>query len=182
MNEGNARVDRGTTEESSEWMMAVQPIAAEFGKFNAQNPVASVWIFYPRDEVVAEWLRLAKQYAILLILTAIVALIGSVLLARSLTSPIRKLSTAAGAIAKGENPELQALDRGDEMGELSRAFVQMQQDLAAHQEALLRSERLAAVGTFVAGIVHETKNVLAGLGNYLTFLERRFKDDQSETK
>ena len=63
------------------------------------------------------------------------------------------------------------------MGELSRAFVQMQQDLAAHQEALLCSERLAAVGTFVAGIVHETKNVLAGLGNYLTFLERRFKDD-----
>ena len=53
----------------------------------------------------------------------------------------------------------------------------MQSDLQVHQEALMRSERLAAVGTFVAGIVHETKNVLAGIGNYLTLLDRRFKDD-----
>ena len=158
-------------------MVAVKPMQAEFGGYSEGVPFASVWVFYPRDAVIQEWLRLAIQYAILLAITAIVALIGSVLLARNLSQPIKRLSLAAGEIAQGQEPEIPAIDRGDEVGELARSFQRMQTDLQVHQEALMRSERLAAVGTFVAGIVHETKNVLAGIGNYLTLLDRRFKDD-----
>ena len=159
------------------WMVAVEPVNAEFGIYDRSSPFASVWVFYPREAVIAEWLKLATQYAILLGITAIVALIGSVLLARNLSDPIQRLSIAAGEIAQGQEPEIPAIDRGDEVGELARSFQQMQTDLQVHQEALMRSERLAAVGTFVAGIVHETKNVLAGVGNYLTLLDRRFKGD-----
>jgi len=165
------------TREDERWMVAVQPLSAEFGQYSGGSPFASVWVFYPRSAVIAEWLRLAFQYAILLGITAIVALIGSILLARNLSKPIQRLAVAAGEIARGEEPELPAQNRGDEVGELARAFIQMQEDIRVHQEALMRSERLAAVGTFVAGIVHETKNVLAGVGNYLTLLDRRFKDD-----
>ena len=175
--EGLPRTGMVETGEEERWMVAVQPLTAEFGQYTSSTPFASVWVFYPRAGVIAEWLRLAIQYAILLGITAIVALIGSVLLARNLSKPIQRLAVAAGEIAKGEEPELPSLSRGDEVGELARAFVQMQEDIHVHQTALMRSERLAAVGTFVAGIVHETKNVLAGIGNYLTLLDRRFKDD-----
>ena len=79
-----------------------------------------------RDAVIAEWLRLAIQYAILLAITAVVALIGSILLARNLSDPIQRLSVAAGQIAQGQEPEIPAIDRGDEVGELARSFQRMQ--------------------------------------------------------
>ena len=174
---GNATTHQLSTGPDDNWMVAAQPISVDFGGYSATKPFASVWVFYPRSGVIAEWLRLSFQYALLLAVTLIVALIGSVILARNLSKPIQRLSAAARRIAKGDEPEIPALDRADEVGDLARSFQQMQMDIRVHQEAVMRSERLAAVGTFVAGIVHETKNVLAGLGNYLTLLDRRLGDD-----
>ena len=156
-------------------MMAVHP-SLRSRKVQCAKP-RGVRMILSRDEVVAEWLR-RRAYAILLILTAIVALIGSV--------PRTGFTLRFGIIdrcrgdRKSESPNPGSRPRRRD-GRAVACICTDAADLAAHQEALLRSERLAAVGTFVAGIVHDIKNVLAGLGNYLTFRSAVSRMIQSET-
>ena len=50
--------------------------------------------------------------------------------------------------------------RTDEMHGLIRAFNRMAQELEANQEHLLQARKMAALGTFTAGIAHELNNPL----------------------
>jgi len=50
------------------------------------------------------------------------------------------------------------------------------------QERILRSERLAALGQFVAEITHEIKNPLMMIGGFARQLTRKTKDDQTLSK
>lgn len=158
------------------WVAAASPVDAEVGGFAATIPFATVIVLYPRDKALAVVSRLQGSLLILGGITLLLILLGSIFLAGNVTRPIRRLAAAAQAIAKGHQRPVPA-HRGDEIGDLARAFNRMQQDLEVSREAVLRSERLAAIGRFVSGIVHETKNVLAGLGNYVTLLERRADED-----
>ncbi len=158
------------------WVAAASPVDGEVGSYGAANPFATVIVLYPRDKALAVVSRLQASLLILGGITLLLILLGSIFLAGNVTRPIRRLAAAAQAIAKGQRRPVPA-HRGDEIGDLARAFNHMQQDLEISREAVLRSERLAAIGRFVSGIVHETKNVLAGLGNYVTLLERRADDD-----
>lgn len=74
----------------------------------------------------------------LLIVTAIgatlVALLLGVLLARTVTRPIRELTAAAYAVAHGELGRSVQVHSSDELGALATAFNQMSADLAQAQE------------------------------------------------
>lgn len=158
------------------WVAAAYPVQGEVGAYNSTQPFGTVVVLYPRDKALAVVSRLQGWLVLLGVATLLLVLLGSILLARNVTRPIRNLAVAASAIAQGETLPVPA-QRGDEIGDLARSFNRMQLDLEVSREALSRTERLAAIGRFVSGIVHEVKNVLAGLGNYVTLLERRADDD-----
>jgi signal transduction histidine kinase len=161
------------------WVVACHPVRARVAGFGEQMPSGHVLVFYPREQAVAVANLLRSNFGFLVGITILLLLLGTVLLARHISAPVRTLAGAALALAKGQPQEVHS-DRGDEIGDLARSFEQMQNDLEVHREALLRSERLAAVGRFVAGINHETKNVLGALGNYLRVLERKVDDTSKE--
>jgi signal transduction histidine kinase len=119
------------------------------------------------------------------------------LLARRVTLPVERLSRAAGAIAEGEwDPAVDA--RGhDEIGDLGRAFTRMTQELRrrdaeirelnrdlqrrveertaelkAAQDQILRTRRLAAIGSLGAGLAHELNNPMTAVTGYLTILRK----------
>lgn len=64
----------------------------------------------------------------------IIALLLGVLLARTLTRPLRELTTATQAVARGDLGRTVKVPSKDELGDLASAFNRMSQDLAQSQE------------------------------------------------
>ncbi|MDR2382248.1 MAG: HAMP domain-containing protein [Bifidobacteriaceae bacterium] len=87
------------------------------------------------------------------------------ILAHGMTSPLREMTEAARAMAKGDYTKKVSVSSGDEVGELARAFTLMAKDLA--QADALRREMIANVShelrTPVAGLQAELENMVDGV-------------------
>jgi signal transduction histidine kinase len=86
-------------------------------------------------------------------------------LAHGMTSPLRRMTDAARAMAKGDYSQRVVATSHDEVGELARAFNTMSQDLA-HAD-MLRREMIANVShelrTPVAALQAELENMVDGV-------------------
>lgn len=91
-----------------------------------------------------------------------VALGFGLLLARSLTRPVRDLTTATRSMAQGQLEQQVPVRSGDELGELAQAFNQMSADLAQAN----RSRK-----QMTADIAHDLRNPLTVLSGYLESLQ-----------
>jgi signal transduction histidine kinase len=92
----------------------------------------------------------------------VVALFFGLLLARSLTRPIRDLTTATRAMAQGELEQQVPVRSKDELGELAQAFNQMSMDLARANQSRRQ---------MTADIAHDLRNPLTVIGGYLESLQ-----------
>ena len=104
-------------------------------------------------------------------------------------SPIATLTEAAQALGRGSPDAVAQVPEGgsDELAVLAREFNAMAQRLAAREkqlraqsEALVRSERLAAIGRIAAQITHEIRNPLSAIGLNAEELGERLRAQASE--
>jgi len=127
---------------------------------------------------------------------ALTAALG-LLVSRSLTVPIHRLKTAARALQEGRYSEPVGAFARDEMGDLAEAFSHMAreigrrdeeirawnadlqrrvdqkgEELKVAQDQILRTRRLAAIGSLGAGVAHEINNPLTAIGGFLALLQR----------
>jgi len=129
----------------------------------------SLWVVEPYEAafepVVAVIQRVwAVNLAIVLVLGAVAFAI-----ARSMARPIHELSRAAHAIAGGaENVAIPVLERGDELGVLSRALREMTARLAADHAELRRANEILTQLSVTDG--------LTGLHNHRAFQDRLARD------
>jgi signal transduction histidine kinase len=91
-----------------------------------------------------------------------VALALGIVLARALTQPIRALTTAIHAMARGDLKQSVQVRTKDELGELAAAFNQMSADL----DRLLRARR-----QMTADIAHDLRNPLTVIGGYVESMQ-----------
>lgn len=91
----------------------------------------------------------------------LIALILGLLLARTLTRPVRELTAATRAMAKGELEQQVLVRSRDELGELTTAFNQMSADLT--RSNLSRRQ-------MTADIAHDLRTPLTVLAGYLESL------------
>jgi signal transduction histidine kinase len=120
----------------------------------------------------AEKQERAARWAILA-LSGMALLVGLLVmwLSQRALRPIRTLTEAAQRLGRGSPESVAVPERGaDELAVLAREFNAMAQRLAARErelraqgEALLRSERLAAIGRIAAQITHEIRNPLSSI-------------------
>ncbi len=128
----------------------------------------------------------------------VLALALGALLARRVTRPIQRLSRAAGAIAAGEYGAPLDVSGRDEIADLGRAVVRMTSELRRRdeeirawneelqkrvaertaelktaQDQILRTRKLAAIGSLAAGIAHELNNPMTAITGYLAILRKQ---------
>jgi len=92
------------------------------------------------------------------------ALLGGVLLglllAMSITRPLRELETAAARVASGDMDTAITVHASGEVGQALSAFNHMTVELQQAQSRLIRAERIAAWRDIARRIAHEIKNPL----------------------
>ncbi len=113
-------------------------------------------------------------------------------LAQRALSPISVLTEAVQALGRGAPDAVAKVEvgerGGDELAVLAREFNAMagrlaarEKQLRAQSEALLRSERLAAIGRIAAQITHEIRNPLSAIGLNAEELSERLQSQAEET-
>ncbi|HEY2081790.1 MAG TPA: ATP-binding protein, partial [Verrucomicrobiae bacterium] len=115
------------------------------------------------------------------------------------TVPLRELRHGAEAVERGEFSRRVPVRSRDECGQLALVFNQMMESIEESrsrleknveqlkstqeqlQEQLVFSERLSAIGEFVAGVAHELNNPLAAVLGFSELLKRS-PDDENRTR
>lgn len=156
----------------------------------------------PIGDVMRHLLESQKMILISIILDAIVLIIfGSFLLSRVLVTPLKELVQLTQKISEGDFSQKIEVDSKNETGQLISSFNRMierlkekQESLDDHlrslesankqlkqaQEELLRTEKLASIGRFAAGVAHEVGNPLGAILGYTSILQRGGIERQEE--
>jgi two-component system sensor histidine kinase BaeS len=106
--------------------------------------------------------RVTRATAISAGIAALIALILGVLLARTLTRPLRELTAATQAMARGKLDQRVTVRSRDEIGELARSFNQMSADLGRASQ--LRKQ-------MTADLAHDLRTPLSILRGYTEGLQ-----------
>lgn len=95
---------------------------------------------------------------------AILVLTGF-LLARLVTRPLKAMEDHMEAVARGQLVRLEPDSRDREFVSLTEAFNHVLDELERRQHTLVRSEKLASLGTLLSGVAHELNNPLSNISS-----------------
>jgi two-component system NtrC family sensor kinase len=141
-------------------------------------------------------LELQSTRQMILIISLLAIMSGAVsiwLLVSKVTRPLIELRDGAEAVGRGDFTRRVPVRSRDECSELAMVFNQMTENiqqsraqiektvetLKTTQAQLIQSEKLSAVGEFVAGVAHELNNPLAAVVGFSEMLKENDVDTQN---
>ncbi len=101
--------------------------------------------------------------------------------ARSVVQPMKRLMDDLIPIAEGRFARLHLQSRNAEMVALRQAFNRMLDELEHRRKRLVQAEKLAALGTLIAGVTHELNNPLANIYSSSQLLLEEWENEERTT-
>jgi signal transduction histidine kinase len=156
--------------------------------------VGGIQMEIPIGDVMLQLIRSQRMILISMILDAMVLIVfGSFLLSRVLVKPLKDLVRLTKKISDGDFSQKIEVSTKNEIGQLISSFNRMIERLRENQEnldnylkslelankklkqaqeELIRTEKLASIGRFAAGVAHEVGNPLGAILGYTSILEK----------
>ena len=106
-----------------------------------------------------------RNFLTLLGAVAAILVLTGWLLARSVTRPLKAMESHMEAVASGQLTRLEPDSRDREVVALTEAFNHVLDELERRQHTLVRSEKLASLGTLLSGVAHELNNPLSNISS-----------------
>jgi signal transduction histidine kinase len=100
------------------------------------------------------------------------------LLARRVARPLKQMEQNMAAVAEGRLAQLEMTADDREIASLTRAFNRVLHELELRQGQLVRSEKLAALGTLLSGVAHELNNPLSNISTSCEILAEELADQK----
>lgn len=122
-----------------------------------------------------------RKYLVFSVVSALVPnLILVLLIVRTISRPLQRITVAAVQVSDGEyGTEVDLRRSNDEIGLLAESFNEMSRKMADDirqlqtlNEQLVRTEKLAAMGTLAAGVAHEVNNPLAAVSSLIQMMQK----------
>ncbi len=129
-----------------------------------------------------------RKYLIFSVVTALVPnLLLLALIVRAISRPLQRITLAAVQVADGAyGTEVDLRQSNDEIGVLADSFNEMSRKMASDIERLrelsnqlVRTEKLAAMGTLSAGVAHEVNNPLASISSLIQMMQAKTDLDEN---
>ena len=97
-------------------------------------------------------------------------------LSRRVAQPLQQLEENVAAISAGKRDTLPLPSQDREIVSITLAFNQMLKELEVRQKHLLRSEKLASLGTLLSGVAHELNNPLSNIWSSCQILQEELNE------
>lgn len=132
----------------------------------------AVWAT-PTDDVEGNVAVVRQQILIAGAIALALAVLAGWLVARALSQRVKRLEQAAEQVAAGDFSRQITVDSDDELGQLARAFNDMQRQLAQLDRARKQ---------FIATASHELRTPLFSLGGFVELLEDEELDEETRRR
>ncbi len=128
-----------------------------------------------------------RKYLVFSVISALVPnLLLVLLVVRTISRPLQRITLAAVQVTEGEyGTEVDLRKSNDEIGLLANSFNEMSRKMADDikqlqklNEQLIRTEKLAAMGTLAAGVAHEVNNPLASISSLIQMMQSKNNLDE----
>ena len=150
------------SEPGADYMDVALPVKGENGSY-------IIYIIDNKATVTSENAMLQRIILQAMVIGLAITVILSLLLAKTMVTPIQNLTRAAEKVATGDFTETVENQSKDEIGVLSRTFNDMASQLERNIEDLKNSEQMRR--EFVANVSHELRTPVTSIRSYAETLE-----------
>jgi signal transduction histidine kinase len=118
---------------------------------------------------------------VILCMALLIVAIGRVLSQR-VVRPLKEMEASVAAISANRRETLSAPSNDREILSIIAAFNHMLKELDLRQKSLMRSERLASLGTMLSGVAHELNNPLSNISSSCQILQEEVGESDVATQ